>query len=319
MVKLDDIDWAIVRALFRWDQQRPGGDWRVPVRELARRSGVPVTTATRRLAGLRRAGVLEGTFFEPAAQPLGLERGGFVFQDIQKRGVDDITRVLAGFPSLSVAIIGHGVFLSHIWAETGQLEGIAKRLSSALGAKATIMTYHTGRMPHPPTMPPAPAADAQLSLLDRRLIVELRAGQDRTIDQVARRMGVTRRTVERRGARLVAAGLGAMRPRFRVSKAEGRILVDYFVIQGDDRARSSLAKVFPDALLAGGPHVFIDVANLAEAERRRAQAMGLPGIDRIEAYLIEDILFPEAFEAWLAGHVADPPSIGASKHSQRAR
>ncbi len=257
---------------------------------------------------------MEGTFFEPSPQPLGLERGGFVFQGIRKRGVEVIAQVLEPFPSVSVAIIGHGVFLCHMWAERGRLEDVAGDLSKALGASTTTMTYHTGRMARPPTMPPMPAEGAELSPLDRRLIVELRTGQDRTLGQVARRMGVTRRTIERRAARLVAEGLGAMRPRFRAAKAEGRILVNYFVSQGDDRAQASLAKVFPDAMLAGGPHVFIDVANLAEAERRRAAAEGLPGIDQVEAYLIEDILFPLAFEAWIASHVADPPSGGTSKH-----
>jgi len=36
----------------------------------------------------------------------------------------------------------------------------------------------------------------------------------------------------------------------------------------------------------------------------------MEGIEEIEAFLIEDLLFPPAFEPWLAGHVANAPAVG---------
>lgn len=266
---------------------------------------MPANTAMRRLGALRRGGVLEGTFFEPSPRPLGLARGGFVFQHTKRRGAAAIAQVLDHFPSVSIAVIGHGVMLAHVWARPRELDDIAAGLGSALRASGTTECYNTDRMP------PARGDDTRLSTVDRKLVLELRKDPDRTVGEIARSLGVTRRTIERRGSRLVAAGVGSMRPRFRPSKAEGRVLVNYFVARGDARAPTSMARAFPDALLSGGAHMFIDVANLAEAESRRAAAARLEGISDIEAYLVEDILFPRAFEGWLAGHVANAPTPGA--------
>ncbi len=318
---LDAADWAILRALFRSSGQAPRGALRVPLAELCRSSGLHANSVARRLQALRRGGVLGGTYFDPRPATLGLARGGFLFEGTHLRGIQAIDEAAAEFPSVETVISAHGVVMGHLWGEAGdEIDATVERLRRAVGARRNWPCYNTARFP------PHPADRVPLSKIDRRLILALRSGAGRSTPVVARALGVTPRTLQRRVDRLVREGVGDMRPRFHPGAVEGSVLVDYFVTDGDQRSVASLANAFPDRLIGpfGAPAcVFVPLPNLQETERRRAQAQTLPGIRRLETFLVEDVVQPARFEAWLAPRVASPPRSGERalnpRQTQRVR
>jgi DNA-binding Lrp family transcriptional regulator len=307
-VHLDEPDFAILRALFRSSGQAPRGALRVPLAELCRTSGLHANSVARRLQALRRGGVLGGTYFDPRPATLGLARGGFIFEGTRLRGIEVIDEAVAEFPSVETVISAHGVVMGHLWGEAGdEVDATVERLRRALGARRNWPCYNTARFP------PHPADGVPLSKIDRRLILALRSGAGRPTSAVARGIGVTSRTLQRRADRLVGQGVGDMRPRFHPGAVEGAVLVDYFVTDGDQRALASLVNAFPDRLIGpfGAPAcVFVPLPNLQETERRRAEAQALPGIRRLETFLVEDVVQPARFEEWLAPRVASPPRGG---------
>lgn len=302
-VQLDETDWAIVRTVLRGEAGSARGPLRVPVREVARRTGGHPNTVARRLASLERGGVLDGVFFQPWPTPLGLVRGPCILEGTRVRGAASVAEALQAFPSVEIAIVGHGVALLHVWATTP--EEHAKRLHAlqdALRAREVIAGPTTA------DLPARPIDSEGISSLDVRIILALRRRRPRGLGAIAHGLGVTARTVERRIARMARLGGGTLLPRLRPGAVEGWVLVDLLAPRADPSAVAILASAFPDALLGPmGPCVFLAMRNLEEVERRRAQAARLPGLASLESYLVEDILFPDAFETWLASHVATSP------------
>ena len=111
--------------------------------------------------------------------------------------------------------------------------------------------------------------------------------------------------------------LGYMFPRVRPGRVDGGILVGYAVLVGDDRARESLATAFPDRVIGPmgpgmRPVVAAPMPSLEEAERRRAAAATAPGIKVLKTLLYRDVIYPAAFDRWIAQRVGMSQS-GAPK------
>jgi len=301
-VELDRIDWKILQDLYRWDASNlPLGPLRISLRELADCIGIHRNTVQLRLAALRRGGVLEGMVFEPRPRPIGLIRSGYLFHGARPSDGDSLTDVLEAFPFVSSAVLCMDDVFVHLWHMTDRVPSQdAETIRLALGAKEVLEGYVSSRFA------PEPGDTARLSPDDIRLILALRRNPSRSMAAVARELGLPTHTVERRAAKLIRQGVGAMVPRFRPSRVQGWILVHYVAMSG--RAASGLAAAFPDRVIGpfgSGqiPTVMVPLSNIAEVEERRWKAEQLPGVGPLRVVLVRDVVYPERFEEWLADSV----------------
>lgn len=309
---LDAADWFILRELSRWDVGNyPRGPLRVPAQELARRTGLHRNSVATRIRALRRSGVLADYPFDPHPRALGFGRGGYGFDGARPRSAAELTRALAAFPQVQLAVLALDTTFLHVWHEGDVAKQVAG-IRRALGARRAWRSYD---------MPPPQAAEPKLSPLDWRLVLALRARPARSLSAIARELRVSARTVERRAQRLIDSGAGGMAPRIGLDRVEGSVFVEFVVTDGDARATASIARAFPDRVLGPfGPGVPPQVAapmpSLAEAQRRRVAAEAFPGIRGVEMHVMVDLVNPPAFDAWLAARVADAQSDVARIHGE---
>lgn len=301
---LKPLDWVVLRELLRWQGNQPGGAFRFPVRDLARRTESHPNTIRARLGAMRKSGVLEGALFEPWPRLLGLARVGWMFHGVRPGGAERTRTTLADYPSASGAAIGLDWMFVHFWersdsAAREQAESFAGRV----GAKSHEQHFTST------DFPPSPADELRLSAMDWRLILALRKNTGGSLASAARALRTTSRTVERRALRLHKAGAGGMFPLLRPSRIEGMQIFHFRLLRGDQRAAPSLAAAFPERI--AGPFgnginagVMVPMPNPAEAERRRTHAEGLPGIQELEVLLYADLAFSPAFEPYLEAAVA---------------
>lgn len=311
-MRLDDTDWAIVRDLYRWDTTSfPRGPLRIPLRELADRTGIHRNTVQARLAAMRKAGVLEGTVFEPRPGPLGLERSGYLFTG---QGLPDgagVVEALAGFPAVSAAVLCIGTVFLHLWHAAGaDVAREAESVRKAIGCALAIEGYHSAKFSA------EEVAATTLSPSDRRLMLALRRAPSRSMSAVARDLGLSTRTVERRAERLIERGAGAMVPLLRPGRVEGCVVAQF--IPGEGTTAASLANAFPDRVIGPFgpqqvPSVMVPLPSLAAIEARRRKAEAVPGVGPLQSLLLQDVVYPVGFEAWLAGRVESVHVLGTSK------
>ena len=302
-MNLDQSDWTILKSLLAWEGNYPRGPMRVSLTELARRTGLHKNTVRLRLLALRRGGVFEGAFFEPTPEALGLVRGGYFFREVDVPSGRALESALAGSPSVSSAVSGYRAVMIHLWEDSlDRLSRAADEIAAKLRCAAPSREYLST------DFPVGDGPDTSLSPLDRRLIVALVERPPMGLAAIGRSLRVTERTAERRARRLIESRKGYMFPRFRPAKIDGSILVGYGVLKGDDRARRSLQEAFPDRILGPmgpgmRPVVAAPMPNLQEAERRREAARGRPGIEVLETFLYQDVIYPRAFDVWIADRV----------------
>jgi len=303
-VRLDRVDWAILRDLYRWDTTNlPRGPLRVSLHELATRTGLHRNTVQARIAAMRRLGVLGGPVFEPRPAPLGLVRSGFLFRGTRFSDGDALMEALADFPFISSAVLCLDHVFLHLWHERDTVPAEdAKSIRDALDADEVTEGYASTRFPR------EDGDEVRMSPAEMRLVLALRRNPLRSMAAMAHELGLPTHTVERRAARLIQRGAGAMVPLLRLSRVEGWIVVHYIASPGNDRAASGLAAAFPDRVIGpfgSGqiPTVMVPLSSMAEVEKRRWEAERIPGVGPLRAVLLQDAVYPDAFEDWLAEHV----------------
>jgi len=304
-MRLDRTDWVLIRELYGWYVGNyPSGALRISLPVLGKRVGLHQKTVKLRLQALRRNGVIEGPYFEPRPDLLGLQMSGYGLEGIPPHDAASLESALASEPAVNTVVFASGyayvVFMHEAGADPGP---IVERLRRGLGATDHWESFARFDLRGAAAVPYEP------SDLDWRLILALRRPPARSLAAVARELHVTARTAERRARRLIERGAGWMRTRFRPSRVEGSLYVHYVVMKGDGRAAASLAEAFPDRVIGpfGGetrPNVGVAVESLEEAERRRAEAEDLPGIEKVGLYLVRDWIFPLRFDRWLEARVA---------------
>jgi DNA-binding Lrp family transcriptional regulator len=317
-VRLKPIDRHLLRELLRWQGNQPEGALRLPVRDLAKRTGAHPNTVRARLVALGKGGVLEGAYFEPWPRLVGLVHAGWMVSGF--RGRETESR-LASFPEVANAVVGLDWAFLHVWTtDDAAAQGVAARFAREVGA-ARLERHFTSS-----DFPPAPADAIEATPLDLRIALALRAPAGASLAGIARAAGATTRTVERRAKRLFEARAGGMFPRLRPARIEGAIVAHLRLAVGDARGPGSLAAAFPERL--AGPWgngvnagVAILVENLDEADRAAASVEGRPGVERVEVLLYRDVLYNEAHEPWLAAHVSrrHNPPMRAGISPSRAR
>ena len=314
LMGFDRVDSIILRELYRWDADNlPRGPLRVSLIDLAARTGLHRNTIQARLTAMKRGGILEGMVLEPRPTSSGLVRSGYLFEGPRFRDIGALQEVLAPFPSVSSAVLCPGFLFLHLWHDMDQSPSkTAKAVAEELGATRFIEGYVSTKFP------PHPADGIRPTPLEARMMLALRRLPSRSMAAVAREVRVTVRTAERRARNLIERGGSAMVPRFRPGRVEGSLLVEYVAWEGDERAAAGLANAFPDRIV--GPfgrgqvsNVLVAVKSVEEMEERRWTVERLSGIGPLAAYLIQDILYPPAFESWLRVRVESVQSGWARK------
>lgn len=301
-MRLDDTDWAIIRDLYRWDTTAfPRGPLRIPLRELADRTGIHRNTVQARLAAMRKAGVLEGTVFEPRPGPLGLQRSGYLFTGPGLPDGAGVLKALESFPSISAVVLCLGTTFVHMWhPQSADVKRDAEAVRQALGCGVAIEGYHSGRFSE------EEQSSLTLSRTDGRLILALRRNPSQSMAAVARDLGTSTRTAERRAEQLITRGGGAMVPLLRPGLVEGCVVAQYIARPGT--TASTLANAFPDRVIGPFgpeqiPSVMVVLPSVAAVESRRHEAERRPGVGGLDVVLLQDVVYPAAFEGWLAERV----------------
>ena len=301
-MKLDPVDWRLIRELYGWGSSYPHGADRVSFSELGAKTGLHPKSVKQRVAKLREGGVIEGPYFEPWPSALGLHASAFGFDSGTPRDAAALERSLLDVPEVQLCVFSRSITYLIFWHDEPTPEPMLKRIERAAGLAGRWKSFSTADFPSAPPENHSP--------LDWRVALALREAPARSLARVARDLKVTVRTIERRARSLIDRRAGAMQIRFRPSKIEGSIYAAFVVREGDDRAPASLAAAFPDRVIGpfGGPirpNAGVPVANLDEAERRPAEAELLPGVKRVSMYLVRDWIYPAAFDGWLAARVAN--------------
>ncbi|MES2154398.1 MAG: Lrp/AsnC family transcriptional regulator [bacterium] len=301
-MNLDPVDWRLVRELYGWESSYPKGADRVSFAELGTKAGLHPKSVKQRVKKLRGAGVIDGPYFEPWPSALGLHASAYGFDSGTPRDAAALERGLASVPEVQLCVFSRSITYVIFWHDGKDAGPTLRRIEKSAGLAKPWKSFSTADFPSAPAVNRSP--------LDWRIALALRRTPARSLAAVARELGVTVRTVERRARQLIETRTGAMQIRFRPSKIEGSIYAAIVVRDGDDRAPGSLAAAFPDRVIGpfGGPvrpNVGVPVANLDEAERRASEAELLPGIKRVSMYLVRDWIYPVAFDEWLAERVAN--------------
>ena len=251
-VRVDELDFRILREVLAGDSDYFRSD-RATIQQIARRVGVhPNTAATR----LRR--LTEGRVFLPLTLDIEPGRVGLVgctfFLDVPPERRTQETR--------------EGLFLVEgLWAVFEFVEGwlvliyaeddtaLAQRVEMArrwTAARSVVWDADT-RLDTPPLAP------AKLSRLDVRIIAALLRNGRMPFGQVARQLGLSPRTVEKRYARLAKEGIVYQLPGGSpdlVGKVVGYVNVG---LPPQPRLRTAMTKrvleAFPQHFKIGRAHV----------------------------------------------------------------
>lgn len=307
-MRLQQNDLSILRELFGWTGGNfPKGSLNLTARDISARTGLHRNTVQRRLAAMRDGGALLGFLYEPRPSWLHLVRSGQDFLAPRIRDIEELRRILAPFPAVSIAALHAGSCFLHTWhVDEGAVAGDTAALKDALGAEAVRTSYVSSAWPH------HPSDDIEVTPLDRRLLLGLRRGFDRSVSAVAEQVGVNRRTAARRIARLVEGECGALLPMLQPQAVDGTLFVVYDTDERSEVARAGLAASFPDRIMGPtgsgtNPMVLVPCANVDEATTRHAEAARRPGLEGLRASFLRGWYFPEASDLWLRAHVQNAP------------
>lgn len=284
----------------------PRGSLMVSAQDIASRTGLHRNTVRRRMNALTDGGVVDGYLLEPHPGLLGLVRAGHRFDGVSVANADALAKLIEPFPWVSMAILHLDACFLHTYHETPDgITGDIAQLAAALGARHVLPAFRSDQWP------PMPADRLDASDIDRRVLIALRRGSRRSVQQVADEVGASRRTVARRVARLAEAGAGAMMPVFRPSRLEG-CTVAIYECSASPGAAAALKQLFPDRIMGpvvAGPRAMVMVpeAGLDEPVRRATEARNHAALADLELQFMRDGLFPEACDAWLAERVQNAP------------
>lgn len=193
---MDALDLAILRAMGLHPFEAWSGATSLRVKKVARETKASEKTVRDRLRKLERAGTLAGYEAHPNLRHLALSWSTFHYV-VPTR---DKTRALAAIEDVEGVVgiqdhIGEDVYVDLYYATEDEMRLRMRLLKTLLGDGALDRIDHD--------MPPAKHA---LTPLDWRIIRALRGRARRPMREVAREIGVSTRTAERRVATMMAGG-----------------------------------------------------------------------------------------------------------------
>jgi len=264
---VDDRDFRIIVELYR----HPFASYEA----IGRVIGATGTAVKSRLDRLEKRGVIGGFYVTPAARVFGRHRHIFAFLEVETEpnlkdvlDVEDVANVFRGRP---------GMIMVNTFDP-----------SPEAGPPARLLKL-MGRPPYGAVLPDSPEEisekDAVLSPLDWRVLDVLVDGPRVPLRELARRTGLTARTVRKRRDALVAKHLLTVSPIIDTSREPGLIVYSGYVTV---KRKSDLRHVRAPGLVWAWAHheppaaaIFGCAATYAEAQEAEHTLESLPGVTRV--------------------------------------
>jgi DNA-binding Lrp family transcriptional regulator len=152
-----------------------------------------------------------------------------------------------------------------------------------------------------------------LTNLDWRIIEKLRGNALRPLEEVASEVGVSAKTVRRRFDRIMAEGSAFIQPRVDWGKATGFIpfVLNFHLKPGSTKAAlAPILKAFDERYLfacipasaqLGNYALQLFAFSVAEVEDLKRKALGLAGVERVEALIMRGM---RGNPDWMADAIA---------------
>jgi DNA-binding Lrp family transcriptional regulator len=232
---LDNLDVAILRELTQARMILPGRPGITPSnREVSRRLNLPPGTVRYRLKRLYESGVLEGSSVFPNPSLLGLKIGAYTVDvsplELKREVVHKLLKVEGAVHLHN--FVGNLLWMTFVYQNEKEPASKVSLMNEIAGAEGIF-----SRIPYPPCV-------ASLAQSEADLVLRLARGGFDTYGSLAKELGVSVRTLERRLSKLVGEGVVLSLPKVNYKAMTGCVPADLLVIFRDaNSAKSSEGKI----------------------------------------------------------------------------
>ena len=264
---------------------RPG--LKPSLREVARKLAAPPATVRYHFRQMYRDGIIKGSTVVPNPNLLGMKAGAFTLDVPSFQDKQDVVRELGAVEGVGFF---HDFIGSLVWVvffyENDQ--DLAKKLKLMEGIAGTQGLF--SHVPYPPCSVNLNKAEAALML---RLVER---GFD-SYDELAKELGFSVRTLERRASKLVSVNALLSLPSVDYHKMRGRVPADLIILFGDrEEARASPGRILPlvgDVLVLAALWDVVGMCSLvlpsvAEANDIAEQVEKVQGVVKARVEIVKD-------------------------------
>ncbi len=316
---MDETDVRILRALgFTPFQAGARGPDALRPSHLAATLGLNPELVKDRLARLEAKGVIQGYEAFPNLRHLGLAQTTVHYQ-VDGRAKARAIEKLPAMEGISgvFEFVGPGICVDVYYRTPSELDRRLRLISSLAEVPAPFRLFDY----------PYPQAKGDLSPLDWRILHALRKDARRSAPELARELGVSAKTVNRRVDRLVANGSIDVLPRVDFGEVADIIPVNlacHFAPGPTAPVVAAITKALgenafyawvPPSAELGNFDVFAYVHKPREIEALRTKVAAVPGVQRVDALLPCSVVFTSD---WLTGAIEERmrgpmsvPEVGA--------
>lgn len=301
---MDRVDVAILREMTQGQLILPGRPGITPSnREISRKLGLPPGTIWYRIKRLYASGIIKGSWVSPNPSLLGLSMRAFT---VDVPPLLDKAKVIEGLRRVDGVVSAHDFVGSLLWVtfvyESEEALGIKlKQIREIAGAEG----IHSS-IPYPP-------CTASLTKSEAELILRLLKGGFDSYGSLAREMGITVRTLERRFSKLVKEGSIISLPKVDYKAMTGCVPADLLVLfENPEAARASPRTVLPligDRVILAAlwdvvgmcSMVLPDVASVTEvAEKiRRLDGVSMARVEIVRDHIDQMGILEGYIERWM--------------------
>jgi DNA-binding Lrp family transcriptional regulator len=312
---VDGLDVRILRAMGVLPYQHPGdGTDALKAGRIAAQVGVTAETVRERVQRLERLGIIAGYEVVPNLRHLGLEASAYLYvpaDEARRDRLRDAVRTVEGVLELTY-FVGAAVCVDLCFGTADQKDRRLRALSEATGDAQPAPFFGWA----------LPPVERPLTPLDWRILHALRHDARRPLAEVAQGLGVAYRTVKRHHDRMAREGSFCVRPVLNPAKDEGLVPAGLLFFFAPDAAPDLPARIlaaFPDEYVfgshlrsqsAGNYDLLVFGRSAAHVEEMRRRGAALPGVRKVDALVLADVL---SCSGWLDELVAARAQAPVSK------
>ena len=289
--RLDRVDVAILRWFLQGHQTAPfRPEVRPNISMLSKRLGVSGETVRNRMRRMFATGVLNGMVGQPNPEVLGLQVAAFGVQVPPETPRLKVARSLALVEGMQIVATHLDGMIGMVFFHEGgeSLERKLKLVKEISGATETTFTEVL-----------FPPCDLELKTADWEILAALRPDASQSYQELAKKTGLSARTVKRRLDRMVlgrAVFTMALHDTRAVSGGlEANVVVQYEPGADRSAADGAIVKALEDNLFYAGVWArysvyAINVPNLVAAEEAERKLKRIRGVKDAKASIIEERL-----------------------------